>query len=220
VAARRVFRSCTTCAPHWAVREHRDRGGGTPDMHRVGHAFIKTRMREIDALFAARSAATTTSATSPTPTPAWCPPSSCSRWWPAPGGRCRSWSPSSASGTTSRVRSTRTVADVRRPCGGCASAIRTACRPRSTVSSVESDDWHFNVRPQHRAAAARLTSNRHAPSRTWSAVVMRCSRSSARSGRTNTGRSRADELEIHYTRRSRRGGARGSASASVPARGC
>lgn len=36
----------------WAVRDTVLAAGGTPDMHRVGHAFIKTRMREIDALFA------------------------------------------------------------------------------------------------------------------------------------------------------------------------
>jgi phosphomannomutase len=36
----------------WAVRDTILSSGGTPDMHRVGHAFIKTRMREIDALFA------------------------------------------------------------------------------------------------------------------------------------------------------------------------
>ncbi|CAN0596212.1 unnamed protein product, partial [Laminaria digitata] len=36
----------------WAVRDTVLAAGGTPDMHRVGHAFIKRRMREIDALFA------------------------------------------------------------------------------------------------------------------------------------------------------------------------
>jgi phosphomannomutase len=36
----------------WAVRDAILAAGGTPDMHRVGHAYIKTRMREIDALFA------------------------------------------------------------------------------------------------------------------------------------------------------------------------
>ena len=36
----------------WAVRDAIAAAGGTPDMHRVGHAFIKTRMREVDALFA------------------------------------------------------------------------------------------------------------------------------------------------------------------------
>lgn len=36
----------------WAVRDTVTAAGGTADMHRVGHAFIKTRMREIDALFA------------------------------------------------------------------------------------------------------------------------------------------------------------------------
>ena len=36
----------------WAVRDTILAAGGEPDMHRVGHAFIKTRMREIDALFA------------------------------------------------------------------------------------------------------------------------------------------------------------------------
>jgi phosphomannomutase len=51
----------------WAVRDAVEAAGGTADMWRVGHAFIKTRMREVDALFA-RSAGTTTSATSATPT--------------------------------------------------------------------------------------------------------------------------------------------------------
>jgi phosphomannomutase len=36
----------------WAVRDAILAGGGTPDMHRVGHAFIKRRMREVDAVFA------------------------------------------------------------------------------------------------------------------------------------------------------------------------
>ena len=36
----------------WAVRDTILAAGGTPDEHRVGHAFIKRRMREIDALFA------------------------------------------------------------------------------------------------------------------------------------------------------------------------
>jgi phosphomannomutase len=36
----------------WAVRETIERAGGTPLMNRVGHAFIKHRMREEDAVFA------------------------------------------------------------------------------------------------------------------------------------------------------------------------
>ena len=36
----------------WAVRDAVKAAGGVPDMYRVGHAFIKTRMREVDALFA------------------------------------------------------------------------------------------------------------------------------------------------------------------------
>jgi phosphomannomutase len=36
----------------WAVRDTIEAAGGTPDMWRVGHAFIKRRMREVDALFA------------------------------------------------------------------------------------------------------------------------------------------------------------------------
>ncbi len=36
----------------WAVRDAINAAGGTADEYRVGHAFIKTRMREIDALFA------------------------------------------------------------------------------------------------------------------------------------------------------------------------
>ncbi len=36
----------------WAVRDAITAAGGTPDMYRVGHAFIKTRMREINAVFA------------------------------------------------------------------------------------------------------------------------------------------------------------------------
>jgi phosphomannomutase len=36
----------------WAVRDAIAAAGGTPDMHRVGHAFIKRRMREVDAIFA------------------------------------------------------------------------------------------------------------------------------------------------------------------------
>jgi phosphomannomutase len=36
----------------WAVRDTIAAAGGTPDMHRVGHAFIKRRMREVDGLFA------------------------------------------------------------------------------------------------------------------------------------------------------------------------
>jgi phosphomannomutase len=36
----------------WAVRDTVAAAGGTPDMWRVGHAFIKRRMREVDALFA------------------------------------------------------------------------------------------------------------------------------------------------------------------------
>ncbi len=36
----------------WAVRDTILAAGGSPDEYRVGHAFIKRRMREIDALFA------------------------------------------------------------------------------------------------------------------------------------------------------------------------
>ncbi len=36
----------------WAVRDTVTAAGGTADMHRVGHAFIKRRMREVDAVFA------------------------------------------------------------------------------------------------------------------------------------------------------------------------
>ena len=36
----------------WAVREAITAAGGTPHENRVGHAFIKRRMRELDALFA------------------------------------------------------------------------------------------------------------------------------------------------------------------------
>jgi len=36
----------------WAVRDTVEAAGGTADMHRVGHAFIKRRMREVDAIFA------------------------------------------------------------------------------------------------------------------------------------------------------------------------
>jgi phosphomannomutase len=36
----------------WAVRDTVHAAGGTADEHRVGHAFIKRRMREVDALFA------------------------------------------------------------------------------------------------------------------------------------------------------------------------
>ncbi len=36
----------------WAVRDAIRAAGGTPDEYRVGHAFIKARMREIDAIFA------------------------------------------------------------------------------------------------------------------------------------------------------------------------
>ena len=36
----------------WAVRDAIEAAGGEAHEHRVGHAFIKTRMREIDALFA------------------------------------------------------------------------------------------------------------------------------------------------------------------------
>ncbi|MGI9538947.1 MAG: phosphomannomutase/phosphoglucomutase [Miltoncostaeaceae bacterium] len=36
----------------WAVRDTISRAGGEPIEHRVGHAFIKRRMREVDALFA------------------------------------------------------------------------------------------------------------------------------------------------------------------------
>jgi phosphomannomutase len=36
----------------WAVRDAIESAGGRADMHRVGHAYIKMRMREVDALFA------------------------------------------------------------------------------------------------------------------------------------------------------------------------
>jgi phosphomannomutase len=36
----------------WAVPEAIERAGGVPVVNRVGHAFIKARMREIDAVFA------------------------------------------------------------------------------------------------------------------------------------------------------------------------
>jgi phosphomannomutase len=36
----------------WAVPETIEAAGGTPVVNRVGHAFIKQRMREVDAVFA------------------------------------------------------------------------------------------------------------------------------------------------------------------------
>ena len=36
----------------WAVRERIEQAGGIPLINRVGHAFIKHRMREEDAVFA------------------------------------------------------------------------------------------------------------------------------------------------------------------------
>ena len=36
----------------WAVPETIERAGGVPLINRVGHAFIKQRMREVDAVFA------------------------------------------------------------------------------------------------------------------------------------------------------------------------
>ena len=38
----------------WAVPETIERAGGIPLINRVGHAFIKQRMREEDAVFARR----------------------------------------------------------------------------------------------------------------------------------------------------------------------
>ena len=55
----------------WAVPETIERAGGTPLVNRVGHAYIKHRMREgATPRSAARSPATTTSATSRRRTPA------------------------------------------------------------------------------------------------------------------------------------------------------
>ena len=53
-----------------AVKDIVGRYGGRALMNRVGHAFIKRRMREEDGSSAARSPGTTTSATSITPTTA------------------------------------------------------------------------------------------------------------------------------------------------------
>ena len=62
----------------WAVPRTIEARGGSALMSRVGHAFIKLRMREEHALFAARSRPTTTSATSPRPTRASSRSCSCS----------------------------------------------------------------------------------------------------------------------------------------------
>ena len=48
----------------WAVPETIERAGGVPLVNRVGHAFIKHRMRKENAAFGGEVSATTTSATS------------------------------------------------------------------------------------------------------------------------------------------------------------
>ena len=51
-AATAPRRSSTTCGPRGPCGTRSWPRAGRPTMYRVGHAFIKTRMREIDALFA------------------------------------------------------------------------------------------------------------------------------------------------------------------------
>jgi phosphomannomutase len=56
----------------WAVPETIEQAGGVPLVNRVGHAFIKQRMRAEGRCSGARSRPTTTSGSSRRPTPASC----------------------------------------------------------------------------------------------------------------------------------------------------
>ena len=68
----RARRSSTTSAPAGPCPTTIERAGGVPLINRVGHAYIKHRMREEGAVFGGEVSATTTSATSRRPTPASC----------------------------------------------------------------------------------------------------------------------------------------------------
>ncbi len=90
----------------WAVKDVAEKAGGRALMNRVGHAFFKTRMREVTRCSAGRCRATTTSTTSTARIPGRsrrCSSWSCSR---RAVRACPSCSSLTARSTSSRGRST------------------------------------------------------------------------------------------------------------------
>ena len=126
-------------------------------MWRVGHAFIKRRMREVDALFAGEVSGhyyfrdffyADTGLV-----PALLVMEMIATAGTAAVGDGRR---ASASATTSRARSTRRSTTFRRRSSGCASATRDGNQFEIDGLSVEYEDWHFNVRPSNTEPLLRL----------------------------------------------------------------
>ena len=145
----------------WAVRDTVAAAGGTALENRVGHVFIKARLRKEDAVFAGevsghyyfkrllllrhrRS----------------CPALVLLELVSRSGKNAvRAARRRSASGTSSRARSTPPSTTC--PCS--LQALKDALRPRRptgcrtwTAISFEFDDWHFNVRPSNTEPLLRL----------------------------------------------------------------
>ena len=141
----------------WAVPEAIERAGGVALVNRVGHAFIKQRMREEDAVFARRGVGALllprllAGRLGRRAVPADVRARLAARQAAA---RC---SRRSARGTSSPARSTRRSPTSRRS----SQELKERFGAEGRVShldglSVESDDWHFNVRPSNTEPLLRL----------------------------------------------------------------
>ena len=140
-----------------AVADRVSAAGGVPLMNRVGHAFIKKRMRDENAVFGGEvsghfyfrdnwfadngmiPALLVLEMRRPRGPPLE----------RAPRARC-------ASATTSRARSTHASTTCRARSPASRSATATAGSRGSTAISVDYDDWHFNVRPSNTEPLLRL----------------------------------------------------------------
>ena len=140
-----------------AVPETIERAGGVPLVNRVGHAFIKQRMRKEGATSPARSPPTTTSATSPRPTRASSRSSSCS-------SSCHGGRKLSELLAPFRERFFLT-GEINTPVEDVPLKLQELkeryAAEGGQVShldgiSIDFDDWHFNVRPSNTEPLLRL----------------------------------------------------------------
>ena len=141
----------------WAVPEAIERAGGVPLVNRVGHAFIKQRMREVDAVFGGevsahyyfRDFSQADSGDGAVPADV----------------RARVAARQQLSEVLEQFRSRYFLTgEINTPVADVPAKLRELEErfgPEGTVShldglSVEADDWHFNVRPSNTEPLLRL----------------------------------------------------------------